>query len=72
MDSATPIIVSNWFQWLTATILGGIGGALIYLFHNKADREELKAAIRGLEVLTEETRKDVRELRAAIMSKVLR
>jgi len=65
----TPIIISNWLQWVAATIIGSITAGLVYLFHNKADREELRVSIEAVKTLTMETRKDLSELRTALLTK---
>lgn len=69
--AAAPIIISSWFQWLAGVILSGASAAIVYLFHNKADRAEYQLAVKSLEALLIETRTDVREVRAALMAKAI-
>lgn len=69
VSGQTPIIVSNWFQWLATTILSGLGAAIVFLFHNKADRDELKAGMAAVQQVNQSLREDMRELRTALLSK---
>lgn len=58
-----PIIVSNWLAMFFSTIIMGLGAAVTYVLHSKADRNELKAIHEALK----EIRTDIREVRSVIM-----
>ena len=66
-DPSGVMIVSNWFIWAAGTIISGLSAALVYLFHNKADRAELSTALQNISNNTADMRADIRQLRDILL-----